>query len=113
MPVSTSIIDRNMIEASGFTEIPDLMRLVPGMLVNYDSGHIPGVGFQFLFDRYTIRYQVLVDGRSVYTPLFGEMPWAQLGLSVDDIERIEVIRGEQFSQLWAECDAGCDKHHYS
>jgi iron complex outermembrane receptor protein len=82
-----------MIEASGFTEIADLLRLAPGMLVNNDSGHIANAGYQFLFNRYTVRYQVLVDGRSVYTPLFGEMPWTQLGVTIDDIERIEVIRG--------------------
>ena len=92
-PIATTIIDRRMIEASGFTEIADLLRLAPGMLVNYDSGHIASVGYQFLFDRYRVRLQVLVDGKSVYTPAFGEMPWTQLGITVDDIERIEVIRG--------------------
>jgi iron complex outermembrane receptor protein len=92
-PIATTIIDREMIQASGFTEIPDLLRLAPGILVNYDSGHIANAGYQFLFNRYTVRYQVLVDGRSVYTPLFGEMPWTQLGITIDDIDRIEVIRG--------------------
>ena len=92
-PVATTIIDREMIEASGFTEIADLLKLAPGMLVNYDSGHIANVGYQFLFDRYRVRLQVLIDGMSVYTPSFGEMPWTQLGITIDDIERIEVIRG--------------------
>lgn len=96
-PIATTIIDREMIEASGFTEIPDLLRLAPGMLVNYDSGHIVNAGYQFLFNRYTVRFQVLVDGRSVYTPLRGEMPWTQLGIIIDDIERIEVIRGPSSS----------------
>ena len=92
-PTATTVIDREMIEASGFTEIADLLRLAPGMLVNYDSGHIANAGYQFLFNRFTARYQVLVDGNSVNTPLFGEMPWTQLGITIDDIERIEVIRG--------------------
>ena len=92
-PTATTIIDREMIDASGFTDIVDLLRLAPGMLVNYDSGHIGNAGYQFLFDRYTVRFQVLVDGMSVYTPVFGEMPWTQLGITIDDIERIEVIRG--------------------
>ena len=92
-PVATTIIDREMIESSGFTEIADLLKLAPGMLVNYDSGHIANVGYQFLFDRYRVRLQVLIDGMSVYTPSFGEMPWTQLGITIDDIERIEVIRG--------------------
>ena len=92
-PTATTIIDREMIEASGFTEIVDLLRLAPGMLVNYDSGHIGNAGYQFLFNRYTVRFQVLVDGMSVYTPVFGDMPWTQLGITIDDIDRIEVIRG--------------------
>ena len=96
-PIATTIIDREMIDASGFTEIPDLLRLAPGMLVNYDSGHVIAAGYQFLFSRYTVRMQILVDGRSVYTPLFGEMPWTQLGITIDDIERIEVIRGPSSS----------------
>ena len=96
-PTATTIIDREMIEASGFTEIVDLLKLAPGMLVNYDSGHIGNAGYQFLFDRYRTRFQVLIDGASVYTPLFGEMPWTQLGITMDDIERIEVIRGPSSS----------------
>ena len=92
-PTATTIIDREMIDASGFTDIVDLLRLAPGMLVNYDSGHIGNAGYQFLFDRYTVRLQLLVDGMSVYTPIFGEMPWTQLGITINDIERIEVIRG--------------------
>jgi iron complex outermembrane receptor protein len=96
-PIATTVIDREMIEASGFTEIPDLLRLAPGMLVNYDSGHIVNAGYQFLFNRYTVRFQVLVDGKSVYTPLKGEMPWTQLGITIDDIDRIEVIRGPSSS----------------
>ena len=92
-PTATTIIDREMIEASGFTDIVDLLRLAPGMLVNYDSGHVGNAGYQFLFDRYTVRLQLLVDGMSVYTPIFGEMPWTQLGITINDIERIEVIRG--------------------
>lgn len=92
-PTSSTIIDRAMIEASGFNEIADLLRLAPGMLVNYESGNVPAVGYQFLYDQYRVRLQIMVDGMSVYTPLFGEMPWTQLGITIDDIDRIEVIRG--------------------
>lgn len=95
-PIATTIIDRKMIEASGFTEIADLMRLAPGMLVNYD-GNQPVVGYPFLYHKFTVRMQVLVDGRSVYTPIFGEMPWTQLGITIDDIERIEILRGPSSS----------------
>ena len=92
-PTATTIIDREMIDASGFTEIVDLLRLAPGMLVNYENGHIGAAGYQFLFDRWRVRLQILIDGMSVYTPSFGDVHWTQLPITIDDIERIEVIRG--------------------
>lgn len=92
-PISITVIDRELIEASGFTEIPDLMRLVPGFVVDYDSGHIPVTGYHLLHDRYVRHQQVLIDGRSVYTPILGGVPWVDLPITIDDIERIEVVRG--------------------
>ncbi|MGD8577462.1 MAG: TonB-dependent receptor [Thiohalophilus sp.] len=92
-PISITVIDRELIEASGFTEIPDLMRLVPGFVVDYDSGHLPVTGYHMLHDRYVRHQQVLIDGRSVYTPILGGVPWVDLPITIDDIERIEVVRG--------------------
>ena len=92
-PVATSIIDRELIEASGYTRIADLFRLVPGMQVMYESGNDIGVAYHGLSDNYARRMQVLIDGRSVYTPSTGGVPWADLPIDVDDIERIEVVRG--------------------
>lgn len=92
-PVSITIIDREMIEASGVRSLPEIFRLVPGFLVGYDNGHIPVVSYHLLNEQYSRRMQVLIDGRSVYTPTFGGVPWNDLPLSIDDIERIEVIRG--------------------
>ena len=96
-PVATSIIDREMIDASGFTEIPDLLRLVPGFYVSYDSGHIMAVGYHLLHDRYVRHQQVLIDGRSVYSPLLGGVNWSEIPIVMDDIDRIEVIRGPNAS----------------
>ena len=96
-PVATSIIDREMIDASGFTEIPDLLRLVPGFHVSYDSGHIMAVGYHLLHDRYVRHQQVLIDGRSVYSPLLGGVNWSEIPIVMDDIDRIEVIRGPNAS----------------
>lgn len=92
-PVAITVIDRQMIEASGFTEIADLFRLVPGFFVDYDSGHVQAVGYHLLPDRYVRQQQVLIDGRSVYTPTLGGIPWTDLPITIDDIDRIEVIRG--------------------
>ncbi|HEB57508.1 MAG TPA: hypothetical protein ENI98_14640 [Gammaproteobacteria bacterium] len=92
-PVATTVIDREMIDASGFTEIADLLRYVPGFIVNYDSGHVQAASYHMLNNNLSRRMQVLVDGRSVYIPSLLGVQWTSLGISIEDIERIEVIRG--------------------
>jgi len=92
-PVATTVIDREMIDASGFTEIVDLLRYVPGFVVNYDSGHIQAASYHMLNNNLARRMQVLVDGRSVYIPSLLGVQWSSLGITMEDIDRIEVIRG--------------------
>ena len=92
-PNAMTVIDREMIVASGFRNIADLFRLVPGMYVGYDDGHVPFVSYHGTTDQYARRMQVLVDGRSVYLPPVGGVDWLDIPLHLDDIERIEVIRG--------------------
>ena len=92
-PAAVTVIDQEMIRASGFRDIPDLFRLVPGFTVAYTRDNSWGVGYHGLADAFSRRLQVLIDGRSVYTAGFGEVPWASLPLSIEDIERIEVVRG--------------------
>lgn len=92
-PIAVTVIDREMIEASGAREIPELFRLVPGFQVGYHDGHTPSVSYHMALDRYARRMQVLIDGRSEYVTAIGSVPWAELPLTMDDIERIEVVRG--------------------
>ena len=92
-PASVSVIDRQMIEASGVRELADLFRLVPGFVVGYHSGHAPVVTYHGLGQEFGRQMQVLIDGRSVFIPSFGGVPWSNLPLLIEDIERIEVIRG--------------------
>jgi len=92
-PVATTVIDREMIDASGFTEIVDLLRYVPGFVVNYDSGHVQAASYRLLNNNLARRMQVLIDGRSVYIPSLLGVQWTSLGITIEDIERIEVIRG--------------------
>ncbi len=92
-PASVSVIDRQMIESSGAREIADLFRLVPGFVVGYHSGHAPVVSYHGLGQEFGRQIQVLIDGRSVFIPSFGGVPWSNLPLLIEDIERIEVIRG--------------------
>jgi len=92
-PAAVFVIDREMIDASGAREIADLLRLAPGFIVASDGGNQRAVSYRGFVDSFGRRLQVLVDGRSVYTPFFGGLGWSDLPLAIDDIERIEVIRG--------------------
>ena len=92
-PAAVTIIDRQMIDASGVRNLSEVFRLVPGFLVGFESGHAHVVTYHGLANKFSPRLQVLVDGRSVYLPSFGGVSWSDLPLVLDDIERIEVIRG--------------------
>jgi iron complex outermembrane receptor protein len=92
-PNAMTVIDRKMIIASGSRTIPDLFKLVPGMYVSYYKGSQAFVSYHGTTDQYARRMQVMIDGRSVYMPPVSTVDWADLPITVDDIERIEVIRG--------------------
>jgi iron complex outermembrane receptor protein len=91
-PAPVSVIDRETIRASGFTEIHELLRLVPGFLVADWPEGPPTVVNHGLGDANSRRMQVLVDGLSVYDPFRGGVAWQDIPLRVEDIERIEVVR---------------------
>lgn len=93
VPAAVTVIDRQMIEQSGVREIPELLRLVPGMVVGYESGSEAFVSYHGTSADLARRMQVLVDGRSIYQPLLASVDWIGLPLDLADIERIEVIRG--------------------
>lgn len=92
-PASVTVIDRQMIDASGARTIPDVLALVPGFYVGYKSGNQPMVTYHGLSDVYSRRLQVLIDGRSVYNAASGGVSWSDLPISLADVKRIEVIRG--------------------
>ncbi len=93
-PGAVTIIDRELIKASGAREIVDLFKLVPGFQVGMAYYSTPAAAYHGLADEYSRHMQVLVDGRSAYSPYFlGSITWNSLRLSLDDIERIEVMRG--------------------
>lgn len=92
-PASMTIIDRQMIEASGARDVVDVFRLIPGFQVQHENGHTPIVTYHGMSDQYSRWMQVLVDGRSIYNPSAGGVEWSHIPLVLDDIERIEVTRG--------------------
>lgn len=98
-PASISIIDREIIKLSGAKNIAEIFRLVPGMQVSYFRGNQPIVSYQGISSEFPQGVQVLIDGRSVYSPTFGGVDWANLPLVIEDIERIEVTRGPNNSSF--------------
>ncbi len=92
-PAAVTVIDEDTIRASGFRDIPDLLRLVPGFSVAYTRDNTWAIGYHGMADAFSRRFQVLVDGRSIYGSAYGAVNWGELALSIDDIERIEVVRG--------------------
>jgi iron complex outermembrane receptor protein len=104
-PNSITVIDRKLIEASGYHTLSDLFRLVPGLYVGQEKGWFHNVSHG-LADSYSRRMQVMVDGRSIYLPSFGGVRWDTLPLSIDDIERIEVVRGPNAASFGANAMTG-------
>lgn len=87
------VITSEDIRRSGATSIPELLRNVPGLNVaRIDSSKwaISARGFNGLFSN---KLLVLMDGRSLYTPIFSGVFWDAQDTFIDDIDRIEIIRG--------------------
>lgn len=87
------VITQEDIRRSGATNIPDLLRMVPGMdvaQIDASTWAISARGFNLQF---ADKLLVLIDGRAVYTPLFGGVNWDTQDVPLEDIDRIEVIRG--------------------
>lgn len=98
-PAAVTVITQEDIQRSGLTTIPDLLRLVPGMDVarfNANTWAISARGFNDVFSN---KLLVLVDGRSVYTSGFGGVFWDQQDYLLQDLDRIEVVRGPG-ATLW-------------
>jgi iron complex outermembrane receptor protein len=87
------VINEDSIRNSGATNIPDLLRMVPGMDVAQINANTWAISARGLNDRFSNELLVMIDGRTAYTQTFGGVYWDVLDLPLEDIERIEVIRG--------------------
>lgn len=87
------VISAEDIRRSGATHIPEALRLAPGVQVSAIGGNKWAVSIRGFADRFSNKLLVLVDGRSVYTPLFSGVLWEALDVPLENIARIEVIRG--------------------
>lgn len=93
------VITQEDIRRSGATSIPELLRMVPGVQVARIDANKWAISARGFNGRFANKLLVLIDGRSVYTPLFSGVYWDVQDLMLEDIERIEVIRGPG-ATLW-------------
>ncbi|PZX19387.1 iron complex outermembrane receptor protein [Breznakibacter xylanolyticus] len=101
-PLSSTVISKEQIERSGVTNIPEALRLAPGVIVrektpgNYDV-HVRG--YDNIPSNNILTYSenmltlLMIDNRPVYSYAFGGTFWETLPIEVSDVERIEIIRG--------------------
>lgn len=94
-PASVTVIDRAMIRASGARSLSDVFRLVPGFQTFAASDKQTRINYHGITDDdFSPRVQVLIDGRSLHSPLFiGGVNWSLIPVALEDIEYIEVVRG--------------------
>ena len=93
------VITNEDIRRSGVTSIAEALRLAPGLEVARQDAHTWAISSRGFNDEFANQLLVLIDGRSVYTPLFAGVYWDVQDLVLEDINRIEVIRGPGAS-LW-------------
>ena len=93
VPAAVYVITQEDIRRSGLTSIPEILRLAPGVEVARISSNQWAITARGFNGRFANKLLVLVDGRSVYTTMFSGVYWDTLDVPLDDIDRIEVIRG--------------------
>jgi iron complex outermembrane receptor protein len=93
------VITQEDLRRSGATSIPEALRLVPGLEVARIDENKWAIGSRGFNGRFDNKLLVLIDGRSVYTPLFSGVYWNVQDVMLEDLDRIEVIRGPG-ATLW-------------
>jgi iron complex outermembrane receptor protein len=92
-PAAVYVLTQDEIRRSGATNIPEALRLVPGVEVSRIDAYKWAIGIRGFATRLSKGVLVLIDGRSVYTPLFAGVYWEAQDVPLQDVERVEVIRG--------------------
>jgi len=92
-PAAIFVLTQDDIRRSGATSIPEVLRLVPGVEVARISSNQWSVNIRGLGSGFSKSVLVLIDGRSVYTPLYAGVYWDVQNVLLEDVDRIEVIRG--------------------
>ncbi len=90
---AVTVLNGEDLRRSGFTSIPEALRLVPGLSVASIDANKWAITARGFNSQFANKLLVLIDGRSVYTPLFSGVWWDVQDVPMEDIERIEVVRG--------------------
>lgn len=99
VPAAVYVIDQDDIRNSGATSIPELLRMVPGLQVARIGSSRWAVSSRGFNNSYANKLLVQIDGRSIYSPSYSGVYWDAQNVMLDDIDRIEVIRGPG-ATLW-------------
>lgn len=92
-PAAVTVVTGEDIRRSGVTSIPEALRMVPGLHVAQIDGSKWAITARGFNSQFANKLLVLIDGRSVYTPLFSGVFWDVQDVMLEDIDRIEVVRG--------------------
>jgi iron complex outermembrane receptor protein len=92
-PAAIYVITQDEIRRSGMTSIPELLRLVPGLDVARIDGTKWAISARGFNGRFASQLLVMIDGRTVFTPQTSGVNWEVQNLMLEDVERIEVVRG--------------------
>jgi len=98
-PAAVTVLSAEDIRRSGARSIPEALREVPGVNVAQIGAARWAVGVRGAQGRFANKLLVQVDGRSIYNPLFSGVFWEAQDIMIEDVERIEVVRGPGAS-LW-------------
>lgn len=92
-PAAVFALSRDDIRRSGATSIPEVLRLVPGVTVQRIDANKWAIAIRGQNDRFFNKLLVMIDGRVVYDPLHAGVYWDVQDTVLEDVDRIEVIRG--------------------
>lgn len=92
-PSAVYVLSSEDIRRSGATSIPEALRMVPGLQVSRMDGNKWAISSRGFDRQYSNKLLIMIDGRTVYTPIFSGAFWDIQDYVIEDIEKIEVIRG--------------------
>jgi iron complex outermembrane receptor protein len=98
-PAAVTVVSNEDIRRSGATTVPEALRMVPGIHIARQTSNVWAVSSRGFSSVSSEKLLVLTDTRSVYTPLFSGVLWDAQDVLLEDVERIEVIRGPG-AALW-------------